>query len=124
MAAPRSTRRSSTSPPATVGHRNEVRLVGRLAAPPVEVTLPSGDVVVSWRLVVDRDARSRRPPAVDTLDCSAWGRTVQRRVVAWQPGDLVSVDGVLRRRFWRGPSGAVSRYEVEVLAAKRLARAS
>ncbi len=126
MAATRTTRASrpaGSRAPAAPRHRNEVRLVGRLAAPPVTVTLPSGDVVVSWRVVVDRDARSRRPPSVDTLDCSAWSRTVQRRVDAWAPGDLVAVDGVLRRRFWRGPSGAVSRYEVEASAVRRVSRA-
>jgi single-strand DNA-binding protein len=123
MAVTRTTRTTRSRAPAAHRHRNEVRLVGRLAAPPVTATLPSGDVVVSWRVVVDRDPRSRRPPTVDTVDCAAWSRTLQRRVAAWQPGDVVAVDGVLRRRFWRGPSGAVSRYEVEASSVNRLSRA-
>lgn len=36
----------------------------------------------------------------------------------------MSIEGALRRRFWRGPAGASSRYEVEVSKAKGLARAA
>ena len=103
--------------------RNEVNLVGRLAAAPVATELPSGDVVVTMRLVVDRDSRARRPPSVDTINCSAWGARVRRSISAWSPGDTVEVEGALRRRFWQGNGGANSRYEVEVRNARRLARA-
>ena len=33
---------------------------------------------------------------------------------------MVEVEGVLRRRFWRGAAGPASRYEVEVVALRRL----
>lgn len=122
--------RTRPTPVVDPTHSNEVRLVGRLAAAPTESILPSGDVVVSWRLVVDRGTRARRGPSgegarrlVDTLDCAAWTSSVRRRVAAWQAGDVVAVDGVLRRRFWRGATGPVSRYEVEAAAVKRLTRA-
>ncbi|HZG95068.1 MAG TPA: single-stranded DNA-binding protein [Mycobacteriales bacterium] len=108
-------------------HRNEVVLVGRLAAAAEERTLPSGDVMLSWRLVVDRPpaARSaeRRTPTLDTLDCVAWRGDVQRSAGAWSVGDTVEVSGAMRRRFWRSPGGPVSRTEVEVLRARRVARA-
>ncbi|MGB8650480.1 MAG: single-stranded DNA-binding protein [Mycobacteriales bacterium] len=110
--------------------RNEVVLVGRLAGEPQARELPSGDLLATWRLVVDRPPPRRKPPAgvrsptVDTLDCVAWTSSVRRAAAGWQPGDLVAVEGSLRRRFWRTPVGASSRYEVEVTTAKRLARAS
>ncbi len=111
--------------------RNEVVLVGRLAAPPQERELPSGDVLTTWRLVVDRAPTKRplpqgiRPTTVDALECVAWTSAVRRSAVAWQPGDVVAVEGALRRRFWRGPAGGgTSRYEIEVVKAKRLARAT
>ncbi len=110
--------------------RNEVLLVGRLAAPAEDRELPSGDVITSWRLVVDRPALKRklpegvRPPTIDTLDCVAWAGAVQRAAAGWQTGDVLSIEGALRRRFWRGPVGASSRYEVEVSKAKRLAKAA
>jgi len=43
------------------GHANEVLLIGRLAAEPVRRELPSGDTLVSFRLVVDRLPPPRRP---------------------------------------------------------------
>lgn len=110
--------------------RNEVLLVGRVAAPAQERTLPSGDVIATWRLVVDRPPTRRpRPPSgrtatVDTLDCVAWAAGTRRTARGMAAGDLVAVQGALRRRFWRVGAAAVSRHEVEVATVKRLARAA
>jgi len=102
--------------------RNHVQLVGRVAADPVTIELPSGDEVVTVRLVVGRGPRARRPPSVDTIECSAWSAKSRRSVSSWNEGDVVSVEGALRRRFWRGAQGAQSRYEVEVALARRIKR--
>ena len=104
--------------------RNEVSLMGRVAADPVATELPSGDVVVSLRVIVDRDLSARRPPSVDTIDCCAWSARARKSVLSWHPGDIVEIEGALRRRFWRGSSGPTSRYEVEVRRARRVSRAA
>ena len=117
--------------PAASSHRNEVLLTGRIAAPAEERELPSGDVIAVWRLVVDRPPERRRAPAatgqrsptVDTLDCVAWTAAVRRKVTRFATGDVVSVNGSLRRRFWRAGAATVSRYEVEVMAVQRLQKA-
>ncbi len=108
-------------------HHNEVRLVGRVAAEPAVTMMPSGDELVSARLIVERP----RPPAgqgrrrqVDTVACAAWAAALRRQVRIWNPGDTVEVTGSLRRRFWRGEQGARSRYEIELATASRLIRAS
>jgi single-strand DNA-binding protein len=123
-------------PEAEVVPRNEVLLVGRVSAAPQERTLPSGDVLVSWRVVVQRPLTGRPTPApaptsasgrvttVDAFDCVAWGAGVRRTVGSWAVGDVVQVEGALRRRFWRSPGGATSRHEVEVRAARRVQRAA
>lgn len=114
--------------PAGVEGRNEVMLVGRVSGAPEERELPSGDRLVSWRVVVDRPAPRRapppgvRPPTVDTVDCVAWTGPVRRTARGLLDGDVVSVEGALRRRFWRAPTGASSRTEVEVEALRRLSR--
>jgi single-strand DNA-binding protein len=101
---------------------NEVHLGGRLAATVVDRRLPSGDTLTTFRLVVDRPDGAPGP-RVDTVDCTAWRGDVRRTLASWAPGDVVRVDGELRRRFWRAGAGAVSRYEVEVGRAERLTRA-
>ena len=103
-------------------YRNEVVLAGRVAAPADERELPSGDSLITVRVIVDRDgtARKRSPQKVDTFDCVAWTARVQRTVRTWDVGDRVEVEGALRRRFYRGTSGPVSRVEVEVHRARRL----
>jgi single-strand DNA-binding protein len=102
--------------------RNEVTLCGRLAAPVDERELPSGDTLLTARIVIDRDeaALSHSAQRVDTLDCVAWLARVQRTMRAWQAGDRVQVEGSIRRRFFRGHNGPASRVEVEVKRARRL----
>ncbi|MBA2773033.1 MAG: single-stranded DNA-binding protein [Nocardioidaceae bacterium] len=105
--------------------RNEVSLRARVAAPPEERTLPSGDSLMTARLIVDRDAAAlqRSSQRVDTLDCVAWKARVHRTMRSWQAGDEVEVSGAIRRRFFRGAAGPVSRVEVEIKEAKRITRA-
>jgi single-strand DNA-binding protein len=101
--------------------RNEVHLIGRVAAAPVERELPSGDTVVTVRLIIDRDsnAATRTGQRVDTIDCVAWIARVQRSIRRWQAGDEVEVSGALRRRFYRVADGPRSRFEVEIATARR-----
>lgn len=104
----------------TDGAENCVRLIGRVSAAPERRQLPSGDTLVSFRLVVSRpaEARARSSITVDTVDCVVWQPALQQHVLAWSGGERVDVDGSLRRRFWRTPTGASSRTEVEVERAR------
>jgi single-strand DNA-binding protein len=98
-------------------HRNEVVLAGRLSAATTVKVLPSGDEIVTWRLVVNRPTDERGK--VDVVDCTAFGARVRRQALGWEVDDLIEVSGALRRRFWRGPAGLQSRYEVAVNSAAR-----
>ena len=109
---------------------NEVHLRGRLSATPTIRTLPSGAQVGLFRLVVAREVTHpshrvhpsaaagadgvRRRPTVDTLDCAVWDESMHSWLAGCEPGLVLEVHGSLRRRFWRSPTGASSRYEVEV----------
>ncbi len=104
---------------------NEVRLQGRLTQDPVERSLPSGDEIWVFRVVVDRpaggtDGRAR----LDALDCVVWGGRARRAVRSWHAGDTVEVVGALRRRFFRTATGTASRVEVEVGRARIIRRAA
>jgi len=97
---------------------NIVALTGRLSADPITRTLPSGDDVVSLRIVVPRnDGRS------DSFDCSAWSAALRRKSITWHEGDVVELSGGLRRRFWRTATGPASRWEIEISSARRVVRA-
>jgi single-strand DNA-binding protein len=95
---------------------NVVELTGRVSVAPETRTLPSGDAVVSFRLIVDRPAAARRrsKQRVDTFECSAWTARLRRQVARLEPGAVVHVRGSLRRQFARGRDGAVSRVSVDV----------
>lgn len=94
---------------------NEVALTGRLSGEASIRELPSGDELVTWRVIV---ARGEGEP-VDTIDLACWTAGTRRAARRLADGDRVRVEGSLRRRFFRTPAGAASRYEVEV---RRLVR--
>lgn len=109
---------ADSSPPPV----NDVTLVGRVAAAPQERTLPSGDALVTARLIVDRDAASlaHSRQRIDTIDCVAWLSKVQRSMRTWMPGERVEVAGAIRRRFFRADKGPASRVEVEIRRTRRV----
>lgn len=106
----------------TTGFVNSVTLVGRVSAEPEPRDLPSGDRLVTLRLVVDRPPeRGSTKRVVDVIDVACWSRRTQRTASSLSPDDSVRVEGSLRRRFFATGAGRASRYEVE---ASRLVRVS
>ena len=120
----------ATGAPPSSTVRNEVVLVGRLAAAAQLRELPSGDEIVSFRLIVPRAAQERARadgPArqvVDTIDCTAWTPALRRRLLGCAEGEHLEVSGALRRRFWGGAGARTSTYGVEVTSLRRLSRPS
>lgn len=107
---------------AQVENVNEVRLEGRVSADPVEIVLPSGDVLWTFRVVVSRPAAIGDRTRVDALECRAVSGRVQRSVSTWRAGDRVEVFGSLRRRFFVTGGRRESRTEVEVIRARMVRR--
>lgn len=106
--------------------RNAVCLAGRVSSTPVERELPSGDRVVTFRLVIAREptpmTRKSRQNS-DWVDCAAWGGRARRSAASWQVGDRVELEGALRRRFFRDTAGPTTRLEVEMVSGRCLERA-
>lgn len=106
---------------------NQVLLRGRISAEPEQRELPSGDVMVTFRLVVRREpspmTKGSRQVS-DWVSCTAWGGRPRACARAWHVDDVVEVRGALRRRYYRGAAGgAATSLEVEMLAGRRLQRA-
>lgn len=109
--------------------RNEVAIAGRLSVTPEEKELPSGDLIVTLRVVVPRGAAPHgrrsggeapvRRATVDTIDVVCWTASSRRAALRLGQGEEVEVEGALRRRFFGGAAGRQSRYEVEASAVRR-----
>lgn len=106
-------------------HQNHVALTGRVSGEPTSRALPSGDEIVTFRLVVRRSpargASGRSAQTVDTIECVAWTSRLRRTCARLPDGAVVSVTGELRRRFQRAGGGAQSWYAVELTTCSRVA---
>lgn len=100
---------------------NHVFLRGRLAGEVTFRELPSGDVLALFRLTVNRPSADR--VRVDSIDCTTARPRVRRTLERLSAGDEMEATGSLHRRFWRTPTGAASRYAVDVEALRVLSRA-
>ena len=99
---------------------NSVHLVGRVTATGEPRELPSGDTVLTLRVVVPRVQRKDTArPGVDTIDVACWTAAARRSAARCLVDDHVEVEGALRRRFFRAGGSVASRYEVE---AQRIVR--
>jgi len=105
--------------------RNEARLVGRLSGAPDRRTLPSGDEIVSLRVVVQRPGGGSdtvpvqfgpAPPAGRRPGPGQVGRRALAAVDRLEDGTRIEVVGAVRRRWWAGPGGRRSRVEVQAEA--------
>ncbi len=97
-------------------HVNEVRLVGRLGSTIAERELPSGALLTSFSVIVDRSAREiHGRTKVDTIACQTTRPSIAARAHKAIPGQMVEVVGSLRRRFWRAGASLASATEVDVV---------
>ncbi len=116
-------------------HRNAIAVVGDLVSPVEPRVRADGQEVLTFRVSVlvppvdagnagttverrDGGSTGRR----DVLDCVVTTPALRRRLEQYQPGDVIEVDGALRHRFWNASGRVQSRYEIDVLRLKRLAR--
>ncbi len=104
--------------------RNDVVLCGKLSGAPEERVLPSGDPLVVFRITVRRPRPLAGRTGQDTLPCVTYDKSLQKRVLAWQDGDVVEVAGALQRRFWRTGTGTASVCEVNCRRGRKLSRAA
>lgn len=106
---------------------NVVLLRGRVSAEPETRTLPSGTKIVSFRVVVERAVTAMTKGSQqrsDWVNCAAWSGATRRRAGGWRAGDVVEVEGALRRRHYRAGELSGSRLEIEMLGGRLIGRAA
>jgi single-strand DNA-binding protein len=96
-------------------HLNTIQLLGRVSGEATERELPSGDKVVTFRIVVPREESGS-----DTIDIAAWTGRTRRSALSLVTDQMIRIEGSLRRRFYRASGALVSRYEVEALSIEKL----
>jgi len=94
---------------------NDVALRGWVTTIATERELPSGDVVVQFRIAI-----TRSEGGVDTIDLESWSAKTRRTALSLKDGELVEISGSIRRRFWKSASGLASRWQVVTNEIKRI----
>jgi len=105
------------------GTSNLVRLTGRLSEAAVERRVPAGPALVAFRLTVDREGEAAERQKVDALDCMAWTDRTRKEALQWGAGDVIAIEGAVRRRFFVADGISQSRVEIEVTDARLVAPA-
>lgn len=94
---------------------NDVALRGWVTTVATERELPSGDMVVQFRIAI-----TRPEGGVDTIDLESWSAKTRRSALSLKDGEWVEIQGSIRRRFWKSGQGLASRWQVLTNEIKRL----
>jgi single-strand DNA-binding protein len=94
---------------------NDVALRGWVTTLATERELPSGDVVVQFRIAI-----TRPEGGVDTIDLESWSAKSRRTALSLKDGEWIEIQGAIRRRFWKSGQGLASRWQVVTHEIKRL----
>ena len=94
---------------------NDVALRGWVTTVATERELPSGDVVVQFRIAI-----TRPEGGVDTIDLESWSAKTRRSALSLRDGEWVEIQGAIRRRFWKSGQGLASRWQVITNEIKRI----
>ena len=86
---------------------NDVALRGWVTTVATERELPSGDVVVQFRIAI-----TRPEGGVDTIDLESWSAKTRSSALSLRDGEWVEIQGAIRRRFWKSGQGLASRWQV------------
>jgi single-strand DNA-binding protein len=54
------------------------------------------------------------------LDIGAWNSKARRTALTLTPDQWIEVSGSIHRRFWSGPTGLASRWQVEAVEITRI----
>lgn len=98
---------------------NSVHLVGRVTSTAEDVQLPSDTILTRFRIVVPR-AKPTTKTTVDTIDLVAMKAGLQKRARNLELGDIIDVQGQIRRRFWKAGNSVASRVEIEISSLSKL----
>ncbi|MDA0637755.1 single-stranded DNA-binding protein [Nonomuraea sp. MCN248] len=100
--------------------RNEVLLVGRLSAAAEDRSLPSGDTMTKWRLLVRRRRHKRGGTLTDSIPCVSFDQEVADVLHSLKPRDAMEVTGAFRCRVFGPASAKIWTYEVEVTTVRAI----
>ena len=96
---------------------NKVILGGRLTADPELKTTPSGTVVTSFSIAVNRrfGGKNGEEPQVDFINVTAWRQTAEFITRYFRKGSSICVVGSIQTRKWNDQQGN-KRVSTEVVA--------
>lgn len=94
---------------------NKVILAGRLTADPELKSTPSGTLVTSFTIAVDRRVAKDAEKKADFVSVVAWKQTAEFITKYFRKGSSLCITGSIQTRSWSAQDGS-KRYATEVVA--------
>ena len=80
---------------------NKIFVMGRLVKEPEMRSLPSGQIVTSFTVAVDRDyVPQGKEKETDFFDVAAWGKNGEFITKYFHKGNMILVEGTMNSRKW------------------------
>ena len=81
---------------------NKIFIMGRLVKEPELRSLPSGQMLTTFTVAVDRDyVPQGREKETDFFDVSAWGKNGEFISKYFHKGNMILVEGTMNSRKWK-----------------------
>lgn len=95
---------------------NKSFLAGRIANDLELKQTPSGIMVISFKIAIDRTPGSDGNKITDFITIVAWRKTAEFVAKYFQKGDPIFVIGSIQVRSWDAPNNGGKRYATEIVA--------
>lgn len=98
---------------------NKVLIIGRLTQHPEKFQSPSGKLIVTLQLAVNRpgkDADGKKTSETIFLDVTCLGKLADNAAYILYKGREVIVEGRLRMQQWQDKQSGKTRYKIDIIA--------
>ncbi len=94
---------------------NNVIIIGRLTADPIEKFLPSGDAISEFSIANNYYAGNKNSTEVNYFEAVAYGKTAETINKYLNKGKQIAINGTLRQERWQDKDTNATRSRVRII---------
>ena len=94
---------------------NNIIIIGRLTADPIEKFLPSGDAISEFSIANNYYAGNKNSTEVNYFDAVAYGKTAETINKFLSKGKQIAINGTLRQERWQDKDTNSTRSRIRII---------